>query len=193
MIALRCPSCNLELSPEQLNRDYAPCGNCHRSIQLAIFPAQFKDHSRGNEAEAILTGDEASCFFHDAKKAVVSCERCGRFLCRLCDILLGEEHICSTCIETGRKKGKIKTLENQRTLYDRMAITAALLPIVTVFGTLVFAPYALYLAIRHRNTPGSLVRHGKWRFYLAGMLATLQIIGWILFFLDYSGVMKMDF
>lgn len=162
-------------------------------MQVTVFPARFQDRSAGTNAEAIMVDGEAGCFYHTEKKAVISCERCGRFLCGLCDILLGEEHICSNCIESGRKKGKIQTLENKRTLYDRMALTAALLPIISVFGTLVFAPYALYLSIRHRNTPGSLVRHTKWRFYVAGTVASLQILGWAIFFLDWTGALKMDF
>lgn len=193
MSGIRCPSCDVELLPEQINRDFAPCSNCHHRMQVALFPARFKGRSGGNEAETILTGDEASCFFHPEKKAAVSCERCGRFLCGLCDILLGEEHICSNCIESGRKKGKIQTLENKRTLHDRMALTLAVLPMFTVFLTLITAPWTLFISIRHRKSPGSLVRHSTWRFYVAGTLASLQIISWTIFLLDWTGAVKLDF
>ena len=126
---------------------------------------------------------ESTCYYHPNKKAVLPCQGCGRFLCALCDCDLNGQHFCPACLETGKAKGKIKNLENQRTLYDSIALALTVLPIAVVFGvyfTFITAPMALYIAIRYWNAPRSIVHRTRIRYVIAMVLATLQIAGWIL-------------
>jgi hypothetical protein len=122
---------------------------------------------------------ESGCFYHPAKRAVAACESCGRFLCALCDLDLNGEHICPACLETGRRKGKLKQLENRRVLYDAVALSLATLPLLFFWPTIITAPCALYVVVRRWNAPASLVRRGKWRMVLAAILAILEIAAWI--------------
>jgi hypothetical protein len=64
-------------------------------------------------------------------------------------------------------------------LNDVLAFQLAVIGIVIFYFGIITAPIALFVAIRHWKTPGSLV-HGasKWRFIAAILLASLQIIGW---------------
>ena len=121
---------------------------------------------------------ESSCFYHPQKKAVVPCQGCGRFLCALCDCELQGEHFCPACLEVGRQKGRIKRLENQRTLYDAIALSVAILPMLIIYFTIITAPIALFIALRYWNAPRSIVRRTKIRLILAISIATLQILGW---------------
>jgi hypothetical protein len=60
-------------------------------------------------------------------------------------------------------------------------------PMITIWFTLVTAPIALYLALRHWKSPTSLVRRTKIRFVFAVTLAGLQILAWttgILYFVS---------
>jgi hypothetical protein len=118
-----------------------------------------------------MMDDEASCFYHPDKRAVIPCDSCGRFLCSLCDIELNNRHICASCLETGQEKGKIKNLENHRKLHDSIALHLAVLPIVT-------APVAFYLAIRHWKTPSSVIPRSKIRQILALLISGGQMVGW---------------
>ena len=118
-----------------------------------------------------------------AKKAVVPCAGCGRFLCALCDCELNGQHFCPACLETGKSKGKIKTLENQRTRYDTIALGLAILPVLIFYLTIVTAPMTLFVAIRYWNAPQSIVRRTRFRFILAIVIALLQIGGWTAFFI----------
>ena len=126
---------------------------------------------------------EASCFYHPEKKAVLPCDSCGRFLCALCDLELHGQHICPACLKAGKQKGKIKQLENRRTLYDSIALAVALYPMILVWPSILGAPIALYIAIRYWNAPSSAVPRGKWRAILAIVLALLQIAGWTAMFI----------
>jgi hypothetical protein len=139
----------------------------------------FRRHTPGRDGEAVVVENEASCFYHPQKKAVLPCEGCGRFLCALCDCELHGQHFCPACLETGKKKGKIKRLENERVLYDDLALALAVLPLLIFYFTLVTAPIALYIAIRYWNSPRSIVRRQThWRFVIAIIFATLEIAGW---------------
>src|SRR5260370_609573 len=80
------------------------CPACGAALQVEVFPALFSQPARFSRAEIAIAGSEAACFFHAEKKAVVPCSHCGRFLCALCDVELGNEHLCPPCLETARKK-----------------------------------------------------------------------------------------
>src|SRR4029453_12242931 len=62
----------------------APCPACGTLLEVEVFPAFHRSLPAVAAAEAVLTDEEASCFFHPEKKAVVPCQACGRFLCLLC-------------------------------------------------------------------------------------------------------------
>jgi len=130
----------------------------------------------------VLVADEATCFYHPQKKAVLPCEGCGRFLCALCDCELHGQHFCPACLEVGRKKRKIKSLENERTLYDSIALSLAVLPVAIVpliYFTFITAPASLFVALRYWNAPRSIVHRTRIRLVLAIIFASLQIVGWV--------------
>jgi hypothetical protein len=134
--------------------------------------------SAGRDGEAALIETESTCFYHPQKKAHLPCEGCGRFLCALCDCELHGKHYCPACLEVGRTKRKIKSLETERTLYDSLALSLAVIPLVIFYLTFVTAPAALYIAVRYWNAPRSIVHRSKIRLVLAIIIASLQIVGW---------------
>jgi hypothetical protein len=176
---LQCPKCKTALTENFLSPEFVLCAGCDSPVQVEVFPALFRRHTPGRDGEAVVVENEASCFYHPQKKAVLPCEGCGRFLCALCDCELHGQHFCPACLETGKKKGKIKRLENERVLYDDVALALAVLPLLIFYFTLVTAPIALYIAIRYWNSPRSIVRRRThWRFVVAIIFATLEIAGW---------------
>ncbi len=185
--ALDCPKCGAALPPELFNRpELAPCPRCDTLVRAEVFPAFFRPIAAGREAEISLNESEATCFYHPEKKAVVPCASCGRFLCALCDCELRGEHFCPTCVETGRKKGKIKGLDNQRVCYDNIALALSILPMIIFYLTFITAPMTLYVAIRYWRSPLSVVRKSRWRFVVAICVASLQIIIWALVLLGIT-------
>ena len=181
---IACTKCRAPLPPASYNLPgLRQCPACGAASQVEVFPAALRPPGPGASGERVLIEGEASCFYHPAKKAVVPCESCGRFLCAVCDVELSGAHLCPACLESGKKKGRLKQLENTRTLYDSLALAVAVFPMIFAWPiTIVSAPIALYLAIRYRNAPTSIVRRSKWRAVLAGILAFLQIGGWVTLF-----------
>lgn len=182
---VQCPKCHAWLLEGVFNQpELSPCPACGVPLQIEVYPALFRPIDPGQSGETVLVEDESSCFYHPEKKAVRLCDGCGRFLCALCDCELHGQHFCPACLETGKSKGKIKNLQNQRMLYDNLALILVIVPFIpplTLFGIylmVITAPAALYVVIRHWNAPGSIIRRTKTRYVVAAILALMQILAW---------------
>jgi hypothetical protein len=185
---LLCPKCRTPLLENVINRgDLAPCAICAAPLQVQVFPSLFRPLQTGRSGEAVVVETESSCFYHPQKKAVIHCEGCGRFLCALCDCELHGKHYCPQCLETGKKKGKITSIENERTLYDSIALGLAVVPMLLFYVTFLTAPMALYVAIRYWKAPRSIVHRTRIRLVLAMVFASLQIIGWVVAIIIIAG------
>lgn len=177
---LTCDRCLIRLPVDALNVDgFVACPGCNTPTRVLIFPAYFRPPSGAVAGETLLVDGESSCFYHPGKKAVVPCDGCGRFLCSLCDVELSGEHLCSNCIETGQRKGRLEQLTAERKLYDSQALSYAvggllfvvLCPPVSAFA----ASAAIYLVVRHWNSPLGLMRKGRWRYIIALLLAAGEL------------------
>lgn len=176
---IHCPKCKAALLNHAFNQDaLTPCAACNTPLQIEIFPALFRPVEAGRTGEVVLVEGEASCFYHPQKKAVLPCQSCGRFLCALCDCEHLGRHLCPTCLETGRSKGKIPSLENKRLRYDNLALALALLPMLLFYFTIITAPMTLYVVIRHRKAPLGLTQRSRTKLLIAAVIASLQIAGW---------------
>jgi hypothetical protein len=181
---IACPKCRALLGGDMLNlTELQPCPSCQTPLQVEVFPALFRQEAAARP-ERIIAEGEAGCFYHPEKKAAVVCDACGRFLCALCDVDFDGQHICPACLESGKEKGKIKKLEQRRLRHDKIALVLAVLPIIIFYLTVITAPIALFYSIKHWNSPASVVpNRPKATLSIAIVLASLQIMGWIVFFI----------
>jgi hypothetical protein len=182
--SLTCDRCRARLPVAALNtQDLVACPSCRTPLRYLVFPAYYRAHAPAQTGETILVDGESSCFYHPTKKAVVPCEGCGRFLCALCDMELDSRHLCPKCLEAAKDKRTMNTLETERYRYDSLALGLAIVGLIPCFWYfLVFiAPAALYLSIRHWNTPFSVVETSRWRFVVAAILALCEIVFIVLF------------
>lgn len=181
---LSCPKCNLSLDPASAaSSAEVECAACRSGLTVRLYPA----FTHPPEAVSTATGEhaidgEAACFFHPEKRASISCERCGRFLCALCDVPFGGRHLCPLCLDAT----KVPELINRRVVWGHVAALIGLLPMLVLticfplwFLCFVTGPTAIILAIWKWNAPGSLV-HGQRRgLALAGILGGLLQVGGI--------------
>ena len=85
-------------------------------------------------------------------------------------------------MSAGRSARTMTTLEDQRVLYDSVALALAFWPMLFVFPTLVTAPAAIFVALRYWKRPLSILPRSRFRFLLALLLAGGQLVGWTVFF-----------
>src|SRR3954447_23540425 len=89
--ALRCPKCATPFEPEPaLAGGAMECSRCLSNLAFALFPAFYAPPAAVSTASGERAGEgEAVCFFHPEKRAECACDRCGRFICALCDLPFG--------------------------------------------------------------------------------------------------------
>jgi len=175
-----CSHCKAVLESERFNTGRLErCPSCQAGLRVEAFPALFRPLEDASVQASALDG-ESSCFFHPQKKAVAVCETCGRFLCALCELDFNGKRLCPSCLESGKKQGKIETLLESRTLYDKMALMVATLPwLIFIWGSIIGAPMAIYLVIRHWNAPCSLAGRSRWMYWAALLAALAGIAIWV--------------
>lgn len=163
------------------NPEPQPCANCARLISIDAFPALFTSVLGNTTGERLVADEEASCFYHSGKKAEVVCDTCGRFLCALCDIELNGAHTCPRCLSaSGAKTGEIRVLP-EAMMYDKIALYLAVVPMLllfTIYFTFVTAPVCLFVVIRYWSRMKSEVPRTRWRFVVAAVIASLQLLSW---------------
>jgi hypothetical protein len=179
LASVLCPVCRSVLNESYFNTGGETfCTTCGSPMEVYAFPALYRSFE-GKTAEPLLMEEEASCFYHSQKKAVRPCSHCGRFLCSLCDVELDGEHLCPKCIEAGKEKKKLRSLESRCVLYDDIALSLSILPMLIFYFTIVTAPVVVFLTIRYWNAPSSILPRTKIRFLIASTFALLQIAGWV--------------
>jgi hypothetical protein len=176
-LSLACTGCSLTIPAAALSGRSWECTRCAAKLELLPFPALWRAPPPAEPGQALATGSEAACYFHSTKRASVACDACGRFVCSLCAVELAGNPYCPECIDSGNRRAGVPTLETHRTLWDRIALAVAVIPTLLIYVTLLTAPIAIYLSVRHWNSPGSLVGRSRWRFVVAIVVGTLQLLG----------------
>jgi hypothetical protein len=166
--AVICPGCNRDLGAVvDTNTGWQSCPYCEKRLQIHVWGAV-----RQSTNAAAALSNQATCFFHPDKVFQACCQRCGRFVCALCDLQLGAEHVCPTCFERGRTDsglgaGKAEW-RHRDVLYDSIAVTIG-------WGWILFwpvivaaIPAAIFLHVKYRKAPRSyLIPRYGWRFWAA--------------------------
>ena len=170
-----CPSCGTRLN--SLGGTYH-CGRCKADLQLEVFPALYRNDA-ARSGESLQRQNEASCFYHPDKRAEVLCSECGRFLCTLCDIPVAGRRLCPVCFDRARHREQMPELVSNRVLWDSIALSLTILPLLFFPLTIFTAPLAIYMSIRYWKAPSSLLPRTKIRFIAAIAFSGLQVAGWI--------------
>lgn len=159
MAGIHCPHCNrlTDFGGEPGRSQSFVCRHCHTAATVELFPA----HGRGLQAGrvGVASGaDEAACFFHAEKRAEAACDQCGRYLCALCDIHVGERHFCPQCFGgDGRMSAPSGITERNRTMRGRLGFWLALGSLLLGPLAAIGGPIAIYLGIRGLREPPSLI------------------------------------
>ena len=184
---IACTNCKAAIPPINFDGDFHLCSTCGQWLQVHIFPAFYREETTA-VAEPVLVEGQSSCFYHPHKSAIVGCESCGRFLCALCDVEIGGVHRCPRCLESGKRKQELQTLETEHVRYDRIALALTTVTFLFWPVTLLSAPLALYLVIRYWNRRSKILPGSRVIYVVAGLLAVAEIGGWtFLFYLIIHG------
>lgn len=165
--AVSCPHCGGDVAPVESDTGWQSCPSCASRLQIRLWPVVL-----GKAKAAVALSDQATCFFHPDKAFQACCQRCGRFVCTLCDLQLGAEHICPACFERGRADsttdaGKAEW-RSRDVLYDSIAVTLGWGWILFWPVFLAAVPIAIVLHVKYRKAPRAyVIPRSGWRFWMA--------------------------
>ncbi len=172
-----CPFCAGDIAVDETNTEWRACPYCSKRLLMRVWPIV-----RQNSNAATALSDQATCFFHPDKAFQACCQRCGRFLCALCDLQLGSEHVCPSCFERGRADSDVSAAKAEWRYrdvhYDSIALTVGWGWILFWPSIVVALPAVIFLHVRYRKAPRSyLIPRSGWRFWMAYVgLAWLPLI-----------------
>jgi hypothetical protein len=155
---------------------WSSCTSCGAGGAYWVFPAYYRAEVEGQVAPIRLDA-EASCYYHPEKAAAVACDGCGRFLCTVCDITLGKDHLCTSCLQSGRTHESGAKLETERLLHESITLSLAVLTPIVFWPLMPFtAPYVVYRSIRYFNKESSILGRARWKLVLALVLGIAEIL-----------------
>ncbi|QHI68400.1 hypothetical protein [Tichowtungia aerotolerans] len=159
--SVKCPKCNRPLAAEFYNqKSPLRCEGCRTRLTVRAFPALYRQDSTPTHS-APAQQEDAACFYHPSKKAEQICSDCGRFLCSLCALPVGDKILCTSCLERQRKDDKGHEHKARRMRHDKLAMmlagAALLMLLFSWFFPVIPAVLALsslFVAIRYwKNKP----------------------------------------
>jgi uncharacterized paraquat-inducible protein A len=177
----QCPICDAPLDAATLRPGTATCPMCDGTFEATPFQPR---EMRIEAVQAVTQTPEgltAACANHPGNAAVTSCQRCGLFVCALCDMNVGQGSYCPSCFDRIRT-GAVETDARYRD-YAAMATSVAVFGLFCNIVPLgIFALIWGAKGIRQRRTEG-LGIGGVVAAMVLGGLETLGFVGsviWII-------------
>jgi len=123
----------MPLAPESLRTGISTCQYCRRPFEATVFEARERVHDSVQVASETPDGVATACANHPGNAAVTSCQRCGLFICALCDLNVGDGSHCPTCFDRVRSDGSLRGAAKRRVDYAMLARVCALLGLAPCF------------------------------------------------------------
>jgi hypothetical protein len=180
--ALRCNNCRALLPTEVVNARAQQCPSCRTSVRVQAYPALLRRDLGPAPIKRVADANDSACYYHDNRRAERECTSCGRFVCALCDIELGEDTLCPSCLERHMKDKSLARLDFGRTRWDRVNTSLAafgLLSFSCIPIVFITAPAAIGIAIKHRATPLSIFPRSRAGLWLGAGAAALELVAYV--------------
>ena len=160
----QCPICDAPLDAASLRSGLTTCPSCDKTFEGTPFQPREQRHEAVQAVTQTPEGVAAACANHSGNAAVTTCQRCGLFICSLCDMNTGEGSYCPACFErfrTGTASANVRYRD-----YAGLAVSGA---IASLFCMLLLGPFVIYWSAR------GIQQRRREEASIAGMIFTLTI------------------
>jgi hypothetical protein len=176
-VAVRCPWCRQPLDHAALTTNPAlACPNCSNVFEAVRFdppPVTLL------VAELATTGPEGGqpCGLHPRNAAIAGCERCGAFVCALCEVNADERALCPGCFDRLASEDLLPGIRSSFRNYPGLAGLTAGLGCLVYFFSIFFGPLAIYYAVKGLRQKDRMKESdaivGLWAALILGILESL--------------------
>lgn len=174
----QCPLCSTPLDTATIAAGLTTCPSCEGVFEATPFQAIVRTHQAVQGVTETPEGVTAACANHARNAAVTSCQRCGLFICSLCDMNLGHGSYCPSCFERVRNEGPLQARYRD---YATLSVSGAVIGLLCTWWFVPVGPFVIYWAargIKQRRLEGRGIA-GVVTTMVVGILETVLFFGWI--------------
>jgi hypothetical protein len=149
-----CPHCRAPLSEGEVRGGTIECPRCRGAYEATVFEAPREVVAPVAQVATIGPEGANACANHAGNAAVTSCQRCGLFICALCDMNVGAGSYCPSCFDRMRSGGTLQTQTGVRRYrdYAGMSVSAVVFGVLLLFPFgIIFGPMAVYWGAKGRR------------------------------------------
>jgi uncharacterized paraquat-inducible protein A len=144
----------MALSADEIRSGALLCPYCNHQFEATAFtPPQRRQVAAVPEVMTMGPDGANACANHARNAATASCQRCGLFICALCDMNVGAGSYCPSCFERVRTEGTLQAAARRyrdHAMMARSAVIAGLLFSFMFLG-LPFGAVGVYYSIKARQ------------------------------------------
>jgi ribosomal protein L37AE/L43A len=178
-----CPRCKNPVRLDELTDGPVHCPRCGGEYEARVFHPPVRV---ARVLQLAQSGPDAAgaCANHPRNAAVTNCERCGIFICSLCELAVDGATYCPSCFDRLAQEGTLLSARVRFRSYGTLAGVASFVGLLfsAIFIGLPLGALALYYVVkgfRTRNESGAPVTP----LVLAAILAVIDIsISSVMFF-----------
>lgn len=175
----QCPRCHVPLTSDWIRTGIITCPYCTKGFEATAFDPPQRRQQPTMEVTAVGPDGANACANHARNAATSSCQRCGLFICALCDMNIGTGSFCPACFERVRADGSLPAARRYRDSAT-VARSAAIAGIFFsfMFLGLPFGAVAVFYGIKARAQRKSEGRSTA-GVTLIALLGLLEVLGGI--------------
>lgn len=149
----QCPRCGGTLTSDWIRSGAIDCPYCSRAFEATAFNPPQRKQVATTEVTSVGPEGANACANHARNAATASCQRCGLFICGLCDMNVGTGSFCPSCFERVRTEGTLQAAARRYRDFATMARSFAIAGIFFsfMFLGLPFGAAAMYYGLKARN------------------------------------------
>lgn len=149
----QCPRCSVALTADWIRSGAITCPYCSHAFEATAFNPPPRKQVVMAEVMTVGPDGANACANHTRNAATASCQRCGLFICALCDMDVGTGSYCPTCFERVRAEGTLQSAARRYRDFATMARSAAIAGLFFsfMFLGLPFGAAAVYYSVKARK------------------------------------------
>jgi ribosomal protein L37AE/L43A len=118
-----CPACSAPFDLSLIEGGAHTCAKCRTTFDAVVFQPPQRSARVLQLAQSGPDG-ASSCANHARNAAVGNCERCGLFICSLCEIKVEGGTFCPACFDRMTKDGRLGAASTKIRAYGSLALAA---------------------------------------------------------------------
>ena len=173
-----CPFCANPVI-EWVREGLVTCPKCDNYFEAHVFTPPEQRLRVVPVVAATGPAGANACANHPGNTAVTSCQRCGLFICALCDMNLGTGSYCPTCFDRVRSEDQLAPAKTRYRDYAGLARVMVVAGLFFWFLSLLFGALGVYYArkgIKQRREAGD----SALGMYVVMLLAIMELLGGLL-------------